>query len=245
MDKPSEVSAAETPVSDALGNNDLINQLLTQRISETPTKLVPEVDPPEVIEIKEAKQVEKKKQVAPKEEKPIDYTEYEKEPVPIEISEEGTAITTTEDEALDEQKIRRRELTAKWVIRLYDKFQGLGSMFLYDKINTHQDLLEQRNFLMNKVYDQSIEEEETAILKQLNERLATIADRRNEFNTQVHLSEDLKVDAEELLFDMIKVSKKEINPMWVLAFMLIIPLLSNLITAFTHHTQFKPSNHGI
>ena len=217
-----------------IGDNSLINTILATKIAETPTKKVEEVETPEPI-VEEAKVIEEK----PTPE--IDYTEYEEEPSP---NLEAEDLVEPEEnleliEASPERKEKRRNITAKWSVKLYDKLQGLLAKFTYDRLNTPQDIVARRNQLFKKVYEGKISEKETEELKQVNEKYDAFIARRGSFHDSVHLSEDLIEDINELVEDLLEMSGKDINPIWILVGLLLIQPVINMVTAFSHKMQYN------
>jgi len=231
-----------------IGDNSLIHSLLTTRIAETPTQKVPEVESPEL----ESSEIEQEfiEEIKKEEPKPIDYTEYEEEPAnviekPENISMEAStteesekALTPVIENDLERQN-QRRKITAKWGVRLYDKFQGLAGLFAYDKLNTPEDYVNRKNQLLKKVYDGTIKEKEREELKKVNETVDAFLNRRSVFQEGVYMADDLKEDINELLEDILEVSNTKINPVWILVVLMLIQPLVNLITAFSHKMQYN------
>ena len=233
IDQPKEAAA--------IGDNSLISAILTQRVEETPTKLVPEVESPDpsLTETEETEYVEviEEKKAAPE----PDYTEYEAEPAPLQKKDDVQSIPTpanAEDDPEEAERVaRRRAMTAKWGVRLYDKFQGLLSIFTYDRLNTPKANFARRTELMEKAYSGKMKEHEGEELKVLNGQYDAFMKRRGTYQENVHMSEDMRDDIQELMTDLISVSKREVNPMYILLALLVMPVISNLITAFSHKMQ--------
>jgi len=53
------------------------------------------------------------------------------------------------------------------------------------------------------------------------------------------MSEEMRADIQELMEDLMAVSKKEVNPVYILALLLLLPVMSNMITAFSHKMQYN------
>jgi len=236
-----------------IGNSNLISSLLAQRISETPAARVPEVEVPDPTEELADTIVET---VVIEEEKPPvkepDPKDYDEKPAPIQLvkpeeAEEKTEADTDKDATVAtelspedlKRQARRRAMTAKWGVRLYDKMQGLISVFTYDKLNTPQANLARRTELLEKVYSAKLEETEREELKKLNELYEAFMKRRTGFSEKVHMSEDMRTDIQELMEDLMAVSKKEVNPVYILALLMLLPVMSNMITAFSHKMQYN------
>ena len=218
-----------------IGDNSLINSILATRIEETPTKQVAEVELPEPepkVVIDQLIENEKPKQV--------DYSEYEAEPAKVQVK--GDAETKTGKpieipETSPERVAQRNKVTSKWGVRLYDKLQGLMSMFAYDRLNMPEVFIARRNELLKKVYDGKITDKEREELKQVNEVVDTFMSRRTTYHESVHMGQDLVDDVNELLEDILALSGKDINPVWILAALLLIQPVINLVTAFSHKMQ--------
>jgi hypothetical protein len=234
-----------------IGNSDLISSLLSQRIAETPTARVPEVEVPDPSE-ELAKEITETLVI--EEEKPEvvepDPKEYEEKPAPIQLvkpeeakkdASSDTATPVSEELSAEEleRKARRRAMTAKWGIRMYDKMQGLISVFTYDKLNTPQTDFTRRTELMEKVYSAKLAEKEREELKKLNELYEAFIKRRSNYAEKVHMSEEMRADIQELTEDLMSISKREVNPVYILALLLLLPVMSNMITAFSHKMQYN------
>jgi len=237
-----------------IGNSDLISSLLTQRIAETPTARVPEVEVPDpteelTTELTETLVIDKEKPEVIE----LDPKEYDEKPAPIQLvkpedtdEKTGTLSGKTEAQLSEElspedleRKARRRAMTAKWGVRLYDKMQGLISVFTYDKLNTPETDFTRRTVLLEKVYSSKLAEKEREELKKLNELYEAFMKRRSGFSEKVHMSEDMRTDIQELTEDLMAVSKKEVNPIYILGLLLLLPVMSNMITAFSHKMQYN------
>ena len=100
------IETTEQPT--AIGDNSLISAILTQRVEETPTKLVPEVESPDpsLTETGEAEFIEviEEKKAAPE----PDYTEYEAEPAPIQKKEEPKSILSPVETEEDPEEAERK-----------------------------------------------------------------------------------------------------------------------------------------
>lgn len=228
----------------AIGNNDLISSILAQRIAETPSDRVPEVEIPDP-----------EGEVVPeqivKEEKPPqepDYTEYDEEPAPVQKvtepenreSNSDMLIETPEtDPEETERTLRRRAMTAKWGVRLYDKLQGLFSLFTYDRLNVPQKQFDRRAELNEKVYRGALSEKEREELKTLNELYEAFVKRRGSYSENIYMSEEIRADVQALTEDLLSLSKREISPTYILFLLLLLPVMSNLITAFSHKMQYN------
>ncbi len=207
----------------SIGDNSLIHSLLEAKIEQTPETKVeePQLQTP----------VEETPQPAPE----PDYAEYEEEAIAapvgseVDFEEEVEAI-----EAEPEHQESRRKVTSKWAVRLYDKLQGLMSMYAYDRLNSPSDYLRQRDLLLQKVYAGTITEEERNALKHINEIADGFLHRRTTYHESVYMSQDLVEDINELVEDVLIVSRKEINPVWILVGLLLIQPTINMITAFSH-----------
>ena len=241
-----------------IGKSDLISSLLAQRIAETPAARVPEVEVPDPSEdLTEKLTEELTETVVLEEEKPTvkepDPTEYDEKPAPIQLVKpedtdekigetlENENTPTSEELSPEEleRKARRRAMTAKWGVRLYDKMQGLVSVFTYDKLNTPETDFARRTDLLEKVYSAKLAEKEREELKKLNELYEAFIKRRSGFSEKVHMSEEMRADIQELMEDLMAVSKKEVNPVYILALLLLLPVMSNMITAFSHKMQYN------
>jgi hypothetical protein len=219
----------------AIGDNSLINTILASKISETPTKKVEEVELPEPL----AEEVVEIKKEVPKPLPEIDYTEFEEAPAAVQLKEEeGDFISLPSPEQENpEHKTRQRKITARWSVRLYDKLQGLLAMYAYDRLNTPQNYITRKNELLLKVYDGKISEEERAELKEVNTIVDGFMSRRTTYHESVPMSQDLIEDINELVEDLMEISGKNINPIWILVGLLLIQPVINLVTAFSHKMQ--------
>jgi len=93
--------------------------------------------------------------------------------------------------------------------------------------------------LLEKVYSAKLADKEREELKKLNELYEAFIKRRSGFSEKVHMSEDMRADIQELMEDLMAVSKKEVNPVYILALLLLLPVMSNMITAFSHKMQYN------
>jgi hypothetical protein len=90
---------------------------------------------------------------------------------------------------------------------------------------------------MEKAYSGKMKENEGEELKVLNGQYDAFMKRRGNYQENVHMSEDMRDDIQELMSDLMSVSKREVNPMHILLALLVMPVISNLITAFSHKMQ--------
>jgi len=227
-------------MSQSIGDNSLIKSILATRISETPTRKVEEVEIPKPArEFAEAEVIET---LSPTPEPPkVDYAEYDEEPARIQKE-----IPFTENDqaqilpnAAPERKEKQRQISARWGVRLYDKLQALGSMFAYERLNEPKTLIQKRDVLLEKVYDGSIDEDERIELKKINQQVDTFIDRRTGYHETVYMSQELIDDIADLVEEVMVVSNKHINPMWILVMLLLLQPTINLITAFSHRMQYN------
>ena len=223
----------------SIGDNSLIKTLLATRIAETPTKKVDEVEIPEP-EIIEAEHIEILKKTEAPEPQPVDYTEYDEEPAKIQkdipLSAEKPNLPA---EISEDKKAKQRKISSRWGVRLYDKFQALGAMVVYDKLNGPNDYVNRRDELMEKVYDGKISEKEREELKEVNGIVDGFMSRRTTYHESVHMSSELVEDISEMLEELLEQTDTNINPIWILAILLLIQPVMNLVTSMTHKMQFN------
>ena len=227
-------------MSQSIGDNSLIKSILATRISETPTRKVEEVEIPEPA--REFAKAEVVETIQPPPEPPkVDYTEYDEEPARI---QKDQPLFENEDAPIlpnpaPERKEKQRQVSSRWGVRLYDKLQALGSMFAYERLNEPSALIRKRDELLEKVYDGTIEEDERIDLKKINEQVDGFIRRRAGYHETVYMSQELIDDIAELVEEVMVVSNKHINPMWILVMLLLLQPTINLITAFSHRMQYN------
>lgn len=141
-----------------------------------------------------------------------------------------------------EKKERRKQISSKWIIRIYNRLQELGSTVLYDKVNQPQAVLARKHEMEQKIMTgKSLDEEEQIEYKALKDIGDGFLNRRIKFHETCGMEDDLVTDATEMLQEIMEVEGHEPNPVMVLLILLGVTPAMNLMNTLIEYQQYKKS----
>lgn len=144
-----------------------------------------------------------------------------------------TASAPSEDGLTDEQKQKRREVSAKWMVDIYDTAQSLGSVFAYHKFNDPVFKRERRDFLLAKVYaKKELSDDERVELEMCNKHVDGFMDRQKQFSEACGIDEENKAKLTAMMVDVFEVEDYTPDPKYILATALISTPMLNIGLAF-------------